>query len=320
MKKNILRVISLALCVSMCAFVTAACGDKSESNDNVGVKSTGVSSTAAETADTAETLDTADVAETIETPEKADEKVKTSSEIEKDKKDNVSSAFSSDTEDVSEIDKSQSSRIVVEDIPMNDYEKSTVVASSDVSVKPLIAEPEQQQEVYDNWIWVGDSRTVGMAGNVGITYLAKSAEGLDWFTTVAHELYDLEGYNIVLNFGINDYWNVLNYANFYNNMPEKVFEKNRVFFMSVNPVDEVKQVSYGYGSSNATLEWFNATLRSNLRSEIEYIDTYTYLQETGFDTIDGIHYEGNTNVKIYNYVVDTVTRNNEIEEEELYYY
>lgn len=155
---------------------------------------------------------------------------------------------------------------------------------------------------YDNWIWVGDSRTVGMSNNIGLYYLAKSGEGLDWFSSVSNELYDLKGYNIIINFGINDWWNVLNYANFYNNMPEEVFKYNKVFFVSVNPVDE----SYGYVGFNSTVQWFNENLRNNIRNDIIYIDTYSYLIDNGFSTIDGIHYDYNTDVNIYNYVVNTI--------------
>ena len=184
--------------------------------------------------------------------------------------------------------------------------KSSTEPTAESSIEEYIPE-NKPHDHYDKWIWVGDSRTVGMSLYISMTYLAKSSMGLEWFKTVANELYDLEGYNIILNFGINDMHNINGYINFYNNMPAQVFEKNKIFIMAVNPVDEAREAETGYLAQNSMIEWFNQNMKANIRNDIDFIDTYEYLTKTGFDTVDGVHYDGNTYIKIYNFMVETIT-------------
>lgn len=326
MKKTYSKIISIILCMILTLAITACNNKNISSNVNEKeVKSSKID--IIDTVDTADLIETIDVVNDTDMPESDSDitsktekptkdeikpKKKETTDIDSEKTSDIDSEKTANTE----IDKNLDSNIDSDsDI---DSEKDTVSESTNVSslqTMVLSAESEEIQyepehreyDHYDKWIWVGDSRTVGMAGNIGITYLAKSAMGLDWFISVADELYNLEGYNIILNFGINDYWNVINYANFYNNLSDELFEKNKVFVMTVNPVDEIKQVGYGYSSSNSTIEWFNENLKNNLRNDIAFIDSYTYLTKTGFNTIDGIHYDGNTYIKIYNFMVDTIT-------------
>lgn len=165
----------------------------------------------------------------------------------------------------------------------------------------------REYDHYDYWLWVGDSRTVGLGQSLGTMYFAKSAMGLNWFAENCEEVYNFVDTNIIFNFGINDLGNVYNYANFYNNMPDEFFERNKIFVMSVNPVDEPKEYQYGYSTLNSSIEWFNEELKNNLRDDIYFIDSYDYLQKTGFGTTDGLHYDYYTNVKIYNFMIDTIT-------------
>ena len=167
-------------------------------------------------------------------------------------------------------------------------------------------EEHESYEYYDDWLFVGHSRIVGMAGSVPITYMARSAIGLDWLNEVYDELVSYRNYTIVFNFGINDYWNVYNYADFYNSLPDEFIENNCIYVMSENPVDEEKEPYYSYSSRNSTIEWFNENLKINLRDEIHFFDSYTYLQKNGFSTIDGVHYDRETNIKIYDYVTKTI--------------
>ena len=209
-----------------------------------------------------------------------------------------SAAASSDTEEISVQSSSEPS--------VAPSTKSSTESTEKSSIEEYIPE-NKPHDHYDKWIWVGDSRTVGMSLYISMTYLAKSSMGLEWFKTVANELYDLEGYNIILNFGINDMHNINSYINFYNNMPAQVFEKNKVFIMAVNPVDEAREAETGYLAQNSMIEWFNQNMKANIRNDIDFIDTYEYLTKTGFDTVDGVHYDGNTYIKIYNFMTETIT-------------
>ena len=224
---------------------------------------------------------------------------------------NTDSYTSSDNDssiaDSSEIDSDidSSKEDIIEDSSLVDNSDSSSIDDNSV-VDEIEDENWITYYYYDDWLWVGHSRIVGMAGSVPMTYLAKSGMGLDWIQENYEELCSFRNHTIVFNFGINDYWNVYNYANFYNNLPEEFIENNCIYVITENPVDEVKQYSYGYSSKNSTIEWFNENLRINLRDEIYFLDTYHYLMEDGFDTLDGIHYDHNTNIKIYNYIVNTI--------------
>lgn len=53
---------------------------------------------------------------------------------------------------------------------------------------------------------------------------------------------------------------------------------------------------------------FNWKLRENISNYYSYIDTYTYLINTGFITYDGLHYGDSTYLKIYNKAIETIDR------------
>lgn len=159
---------------------------------------------------------------------------------------------------------------------------------------------------HDSWLWIGDSRTVGMSQFVSITRFAECGMGLNWFLENAETIYEYRDQTIVINLGVNDLGNVYNYLNTFRNMPEEFVQSNYIYIMSVNPVDEVKERQYGYIVSNAAIENFNSIIRDNLRDDFYFIDTYSYLINDGFSTVDGLHYDGNTYIKIHDFMIDTI--------------
>lgn len=162
---------------------------------------------------------------------------------------------------------------------------------------------------YDKYIWVGDSRTEGLANSISIEYLAAGGKGLSWCKENMPEIYNYKNYNVMINFGINDIGNVNSYIDYYNNLPEDFVRNNQIFIISVNPVNETIAENVGYTIKNNMIKLFNEEIQKNLQNKIYFIDTYTYLQNEGFDTNDGVHYSNATYVKLYNYIRNQIERN-----------
>lgn len=155
-------------------------------------------------------------------------------------------------------------------------------------------------------IFVGDSRTVGMCNAVSLKTdeqcKAEVSMGLDWFKGTAKPYVDgilssnpNTKYNIIINLGVNDLGNKSNYVSTYNNLVS-AWSKHNIIIVSVTPVDEVKEKSYGYTVKNATIEDFNSTVKSGINSPIKYCNIYSSIT---YSTSDGVHYDNSTYQKIY---------------------
>lgn len=188
---------------------------------------------------------------------------------------------------------------------------------------------------YDKWLFIGDSRTVGLTSNLfgstlnsgtqyidttedGVTetyeVIAMSGEDISWFKTrpfyTDEKFKDVKGYNVVYNMGVNGMADA-NYE-FLGELPEDFLKNNCVLAVSLNPVTNAKTA---YVDNPAIVE-YNETYKSYVDgiSGITWVDTYTAMMEK-FDTDDtkddlnssltdgeGLHYtkEG------YQFIFDTV--------------
>lgn len=168
-------------------------------------------------------------------------------------------------------------------------------------------------------IFLGDSRTVGMYFAIHGAYaasleaeteneywVAKESMGYRFMTETA--IPKAEAYGIGSNtdvfilFGVNDLGNQPKYVSTINEKAAQWRQKGaRVFFVSVNPVNEDKCSSV----TNAEIEQFNAAMKSGLSYQVTYVDTYSSLypdisqDETKTDSL-GLHYTGETYQQIYN--------------------
>lgn len=158
---------------------------------------------------------------------------------------------------------------------------------------PEYAIPQRQAD----YLFVGDSRTVGMAVYNPMTYIAEVGCGINFVYDNYDEITSYRDSNIVFNLGVNDLGNIQNYINLYWNFPEEFVQNNHIIIVSVNPTDG----SYDY--LNSSIDDFNAILADNLPENFEYIDTNSYLKAVGFGTVDGLHYDGYTYQLIYNAVI-----------------
>ena len=166
---------------------------------------------------------------------------------------------------------------------------------------------ENHKVVRDTTVFVGDSRVVGMetasdlVGKGAISYLGKVGAGYSWLSSECiNTIQDYENVNIVLCFGVNDLGNIENYVTLYRTLMD-TNQNVDWWVLSVNPVDEGKESQYGYSVRNFSIEDFNARLQEEF-SDI-YIDSYSYLLDSGYATVDGVHYTPETYRNIENFVI-----------------
>lgn len=155
-------------------------------------------------------------------------------------------------------------------------------------------------------VFVGDSRTIGMrdAVNDGCTYIGKEGEGYMWFSSEGVQELDAvlagnPGQTVIFNFGVNDPANISLYIDLYTAL-EETYPGASFYYMSVNPLID----SEGFNTTNEMISIFNATLQSAFPDS--YLDCNSYLNEIGFETVDGLHYTDASYNDIHNYVVDKV--------------
>lgn len=183
------------------------------------------------------------------------------------------------------------------------------------TVQTKIYEASDSTDRYEDYIFVGDSRFVGMKDALGghvdsdVEIIAKVGQGLAWLKKTAPSLYDKTGKTIIFNLGVNDLYNASLYVEYYNNMPKSFLENNRVIFMTVNPVNEKKEAEYGYKVTNKEIEKFNNTLKENLDKNFLMIDTNTYAQLNDFTTTDGLHYNNKTYIGIFDHAIECCENN-----------
>lgn len=143
-----------------------------------------------------------------------------------------------------------------------------------ISVTPVYA-----SENSPKLIFVGDSRTVQMRNylRTNDTYICLGSMGYNWFVSTAlSEVNAVKrpGDIIVMNFGVNDLYQINNYIAEMNYLIENDWADCTVYYMSVNPVNDAKTATYG-GVTNAGVESFNQSLMNGLSEKIRWIDTYS---------------------------------------------
>lgn len=156
-----------------------------------------------------------------------------------------------------------------------------------------------------DYLFVGDSRTVGMSNAVSnskVAFYGKVSMGYSWLKSTADgEVKKYLKYNpsikIIFGFGVNDLGNINSYINYYSGLI-KAYPKAKFYFLSVNPMVEAKWSNKLV--TNKKIKAFNKKLSAAFKSR--YINTYSYLTKKGFETNDGLHYTAATYKKIFTYV------------------
>lgn len=182
-----------------------------------------------------------------------------------------------------------------------------VLHIEDDSPVPVVETSQESTETVTaaehSFIFVGDSRTIGMrdAVNDSCVYLGAEGEGYPWFadegvSSLDEELKKNPDRDVIINFGVNDPENVSLYIDLYHSLISQ-YPDTSFYFLSVNPLVDDK----GFNTTNEMISLFNATVASAFPNA--FLDSNTYLQENGFETVDGLHYTDQTYRMIHDFVV-----------------
>ncbi len=195
--------------------------------------------------------------------------------------------------------------VVVASLPFMFTDASVLIKDNTVEVtnhkKVEIKVKEKSKNTYETLFIMGDSRSVGMSyidNNTSHQYTAKVSEGYKYFNNnyeaVLKKATSKDA--IVINFGINDLSNVDKYIELFNKIAKNT--KAKIYFLTINPVDEEKEIKNGYSIKNKDIDTFNEKMIEGLDSKITIINSNSILKEEGFDTTDGIHFTEETYKKI----------------------
>ena len=177
-----------------------------------------------------------------------------------------------------------------------------------ISIEGINETAQNNIEENTGYIFLGDSRFVGMDMYMNITnektfLVAKVSMGYDWLVSDAYnQILEIKANNsniskwkIITNLGVNDIGNLSKYIDFYSTH----FSNEELEIVSINPIE------YNEWITNDSIINFNSKLQLfTSENNIKYIDSYNYLIENGYSTVDGIHFNKDTYNKIYNYIID----------------
>ena len=271
-EKNSNKNVFLILLLTLAVLLNAA-GCKSNKDEGL-YQFVVTSATTSEETTSSETMpsisfETAETTETAETESSQTES--TTEETETETEETESKTTSKATQKAKKVTK-----------PTPKPTKKTIKASKKVTKKTVVTKPK-----YTEYLFVGDSRTVGLDACVsGISSKAKVGAKVDYLQSILSDVTKTRKKNVIFNFGVNDLGNINKYITVYKSLPKDFIKNNNVIIMSVNPTDGSK-----YGSWNTDIDKFNAKMKKNLPSGVKYLDTNSTLKKEGFSTRDGVHYK-----------------------------
>ncbi len=161
-------------------------------------------------------------------------------------------------------------------------------------------------DVFPGVIFIGDSRCVQMQAAVdggGCMWICKNSMGYDWFESYAVGQADPRvgrGTKVVICLGVNDTDHVNQYAALTNQKAAEWAQRGaKTYYVSVNPV------STNPYRTEDEVEQFNTTL-PGLLSGVTWIDTHSALAGTGLHIVDGLHYDDNSYLTIFNLIMGSL--------------
>lgn len=148
-------------------------------------------------------------------------------------------------------------------------------------------------------IFVGDSRFVQMRdalNGYGAIIVAQGWMGHDWMMDTAIPEIDpalTKGCKVVINLGVNDLKNIDQYIADVNAQAAMWAARGvRTYYATVNPVE----------GNNYAVDEFNKKLINGLVG-VTIIDTNSFMKLYGYRLVDNVHYDGQTNLNIYSYIM-----------------
>lgn len=171
----------------------------------------------------------------------------------------------------------------------------------------IAAAAQQQPAVAAGVVFIGDSRMVtlkeAVEKNLGVcpaAVIAKNGSRYEWFHDTAIPQADKiigNGSKVVINMGVNDLSDADKYAKDVNYWAAVWSARGaQIYYASVNPV-----YANSYGMTEERVGLFNTRLQSQLIPQITWLDSNTYLKQTGVHSNDGLHYKDDTNLNLFHY-------------------
>lgn len=182
--------------------------------------------------------------------------------------------------------------------------------------KEITCNVVEKEKIFEDYIIIGDSRTVIMdmyisdaktkKSNTHI--IAKSSMGYNWMVSNAiPEVNKIlkanpnKGFYILSNFGVNDPGNINKYITKYNELVEGEWKDHKVGFISLYPYSNGNENS----SQNKSIKNFNSKVKAGISPKISYCDVYNGLGYKGFTATDsGLHHNRATSLNIYKYILE----------------
>lgn len=158
-------------------------------------------------------------------------------------------------------------------------------------------------------LWVGDSRTVGIAASAGVSYkksmnmlvgknnnlfLAKDGASVDLLKDNIKRIKAGNADLVYVNLGVNS----LGKADEYIKSINELAKSKQVYVLSVGPT------SGKYKKLNKDINAFNKKVRNGVAENVKFIDVNSHIASS-FETTDGLHYSKNTYSKIFDFVNST---------------
>lgn len=161
-------------------------------------------------------------------------------------------------------------------------------------------------------IFVGASRTKGKEMVLDdrtdkILFITKSGARLPWFQNTAFteltKILDKDPEQAaVICMGVNDMQDIDGYISLCRELMLQ-YPRTKIYITTITPVDS----TFTY-HKDAQIRTFNRKLKAAFGSNV--INTYRYLNKTGYKTVDGIHYEQSTSAKELDYILDALGKSN----------
>ena len=155
-------------------------------------------------------------------------------------------------------------------------------------------------------VFIGDSRCVQMqaaVGGGGCFWVCENAKGYVWLNeTAIGQANNIvgKGTKVVICLGVNDTQNIDKYAELVNAYAALWAQRGaKTYFCSVNPVWENP-----YRTEEQVIA-FNNAMPGKLVG-ITWLDTHSWMETNGYRLVDGLHYDANTYINLFNYIIGSI--------------
>ena len=177
--------------------------------------------------------------------------------------------------------------------------------------QPVPAQQAQTQQQEDmpqaaSILFIGDSRCVQMkaaVGGGGCSWICENSKGYDWLESKAIGQADRiigKGTKVVVCLGVNDTEHVQKYAALVNQKAAEWAARGaKTYYVSVNPV------STNPYRTEEEVQSFNAAM-PGLLSGVTWIDTHSVLVSNGYKLVDGLHFNEEGSVYIFNLIISSL--------------